>query len=145
MKSAYRIPAGMFPADQPFKSQMTETTAPITEIVVNSLIADPLEGEELERSGFNIRGVAWDRGAGISRVEVSLDGGATWQDAILDRPLGPYAYRRFSLQTGMISPGMYSLACRATTRSGERQATALKVNPGGYHNNVPRPISVTVR
>jgi sulfite dehydrogenase (cytochrome) subunit A len=145
MKAAYRVPAGMFPVDHPFKSQLTETTVPITELVVNSLIADPLDGQEQERSGFNIRGVAWDRGSGISRVEVSLDGGGTWQDALLDRPLGPYAYRRFSLQTGPIRPGMYSLACRATSQSGERQASALKVNPGGYHNNVPLPITVAVR
>jgi hypothetical protein len=135
----------MFPVDHPFRSQVTETTAPITELVVNSLIADPLDGDELERSGFNIRGVAWGRGSGISRVEVSLDGGNTWQDALLDRPLGPYAYRRFNLQTGLIRPGTYRLACRATTQSGERQASALKVNPGGYHNNVPLPITVAVR
>jgi sulfite dehydrogenase len=145
MKTAYRVPAGMFPVDHPFKSQVTESTVPITELVVNSLIADPLEGAELERSGFNIQGVAWGRGTGISRVEVSLDGGQTWQDALLDRPLGPYAYRRFSLQTGAMPPGAYRLACRATSQSGERQASALKVNPGGYHNNVPLPVTVAVR
>jgi sulfite dehydrogenase (cytochrome) subunit A len=145
MKTAYRVPAGMFPVDHPFTSQVTEATVPITELVVNSLIADPLDGDELERSGFNIRGVAWGRGSGISRVEVSLDGGDTWQDALLDRPLGPYAYRRFNLQTGLIRPGTYRLACRATTQSGERQASVLKVNPGGYHNNVPLPITVAVR
>jgi sulfite dehydrogenase len=145
MKSAYRVPAGMFPVDHPFKSQLTDTTAPITEIVVNSLIADPLEGQEVERSGFNIRGVAWDRGTGINRVEVSLDGGSTWQDAVLDRPLGPFGYRRFSLQTGLMRPGTYRLACRATSQAGERQASVLKANPGGYHNNVPRPIVVAVR
>ncbi len=144
MQTAYRVPAGMFPVDLPFKSQANETTVPITEMVVNSLIADPLEGSEVERSGFNIRGVAWDRGSGINRVEVSLDGGNTWQDALLDRPLGRYAYRRFSLQTGSVRPGTYRLVSRATSQTGERQSERMKVNGGGYHNNVPRPISVTV-
>jgi sulfite dehydrogenase len=144
MQTAYRVPAGLFPVERPFQSQATGTTVPVTELVVNSLIADPLDGEEVDRSGFTIRGVAWDHGAGINRVEVSLDGGGTWQDALLDRPLGPYAYRRFSLQTGFIRRGTYRLMSRATSHSGERQADRFKVNPGGYHNNVPRPISVVV-
>jgi DMSO/TMAO reductase YedYZ molybdopterin-dependent catalytic subunit len=144
MQTAYRVPAGMFPVERPFQSQVTQTTVPITELVVNSLIADPLEGDEVERSGFNIRGVAWDRGTGINRVEVSLDGGGTWQDALLDRPLGRYAYRRFILQTELMRPGTYRLMCRATSQTGERQAERLKVNPGGYHNNVARAISVAV-
>lgn len=144
MQTADRVPAGLFPVTRPFQSQATPTTVPITELVVNSLIADPLEGQERERSGFNIQGIAWDRGAGIDRVEVSIDGGANWQDALLDRPLGPYAYRRFLLQTELMRPGTYRLMSRATSHTGERQAERFKPNPGGYHNNVPRPIAVTV-
>jgi sulfite dehydrogenase (cytochrome) subunit A len=144
MQTAYRVPAGIFPVEHPFQSQAAPTTVPITEVVVNSLIADPLEGEQVDRSGFDVRGVAWDHGSGINRVEISLDGGHSWQDALLDRPLGPYAYRRFILQTGPLRPGTYPLLSRATSHSGERQAERLKVNPGGYHNNVPRPISVVV-
>jgi len=144
MKSAYRVPAGIFPVDHPFQSQVTETTAPITEIVVNSLIADPLEGSEVDRAGFTIRGVAWDRGAGINRVEISLDAGRTWRDAFLGPPLGPYAYRRFSVATDLMRPGTYQLMSRATSNSGEKQVDRLKANPAGYHNNLPRPISVVV-
>lgn len=145
MKTAYRVPAGMFPVQMPFTTQATETTVPITEIVVNSLIADPLDGQEVERSGFTIRGVAWDRGNGIRQVEVSLDGGKTWWSALLDSPAGRYAYRRFTMQTGLMRPGTYELLSRATSNSGEKQATELKSNPGGYHNNVPRPMTVVVR
>nr|WP_294507595.1 sulfite oxidase [uncultured Rhodopila sp.] len=144
MKTAYRVPAGLFPVQQPFASQASETSEPITEMVVNSIIADPVEGGEVERSGFTVRGVAWDRGTGIRRVEVSLDGGKTWLDALLDRPLGPYAYRRFSLDSGFMRRGQYRLVSRATSNAGERQSDVLKANPGGYHNNVPRGISVTV-
>ncbi len=144
MRTAYRVPAGMFPVQHPFRSQLAETTAPITEIVVNSLIADPLEGSEAERSGFNISGVAWDRGSGINRVEISLDAGRTWQDAMLDRPLGPYAYRRFSLQTGVLRQGTYQLMSRATSHAGETQPDRWNMNPGGYDNNRPRPISMVV-
>jgi sulfite dehydrogenase len=144
MKSAYRVPAGMFPVDRPFKSQVTDTTVPITEMVVNSLIAAPLEGNEVDRAGFTIQGVAWDRGNGINRVEVSLDAGRTWRDAFLGQPLGPYAYRRFTVATDLMAPGTLQLMSRATSNSGEKQVNSLKVNPAGYHNNLPRPMSVIV-
>jgi sulfite dehydrogenase len=144
MKNAYRVPADLFPVDHPFKSQATEKTVPITEMVVNSLIANPLEGNRADRSGFTISGIAWDRGAGISRVEISVDAGQSWQDAQLDRPLGQYAYRRFSVQTELMRPGTYKLLSRATSNTGEKQVDRLKVNPAGYHNNLPRPIAVVV-
>jgi DMSO/TMAO reductase YedYZ molybdopterin-dependent catalytic subunit len=144
MKTDGRVPAGLFPVQHPFASQASETSAPVTELVVNSIIADPLEGGEVERSGFTVSGVAWDRGAGIRRVEVSLDGGKTWLDALLDPPLSPYAYRRFSLVSGFMRRGPYRLVSRATSNAGQRQSDVLKANPGGYHNNVPRGISVTV-
>jgi sulfite dehydrogenase (cytochrome) subunit A len=144
MKNAYRVPSGMFPVDHPFKSQATETTVPITEMVVNSLIATPLEGNEVDRAGFTIQGVAWDRGNGINRVEVSLDAGRSWRDAFLGPPLGPYAYRRFTVATDLMRPGTYQLVSRATSNSGEKQVDKLKVNPAGYHNNLPRPLSVSV-
>jgi DMSO/TMAO reductase YedYZ molybdopterin-dependent catalytic subunit len=145
MKAGYRVPAGLFPVQLPFTSQATETTVPITEMVVNSIISDPLEGDDVERSGFTVSGLAWDRGNGINRVEVSLDGGSNWQDALLDRPLGKYAYRRFSTRVGLVKQGTYQLVSRATSNSGETQAVTMKANPGGYHNNVPRPIAVNVR
>jgi sulfite dehydrogenase len=141
---AYRVPAGMFPVEQPFLTQNNDTTWPITEIVVNSLIAAPIGGEQVERSGFTIRGVAWDRGAGIARVDISLDGGKSWQGALLDRELGRYAFRTFSLDTGAIPRGAMEIHVKATSNSHETQPDVLKANPAGYHNNVPQRINVTV-
>jgi DMSO/TMAO reductase YedYZ molybdopterin-dependent catalytic subunit len=144
MAAADRVPAGLFPVALAFRSQATETSVPVTELVVNSIIAEPVEGAEAERSGFTIRGVAWDRGTGIRRVEVSLDNGETWQDSLLDRPLGRYAFRRFSVETGFMRRGDHRLVSRATNNDGERQPEVLKTNPGGYYNNVPRAIAVRV-
>jgi sulfite dehydrogenase len=103
-----------------------------------------LEGSKVARSGFTISGIAWDRGAGISRVEISLDDGQSWRDAMLDPALGPYAYRGFSLQTTALDPGSYQLMTRATSNTGEKQVDRLKANPAGYHNNLPRPLPVVV-
>jgi sulfite dehydrogenase len=144
MTKAYRVPAGMFPVARPFPTQDNAATWPITDITVNSLIASPIGGEQVERSGFTVRGVAWDRGNGISRVEISLDAGRTWQDALLDRDLSPYAFRAFRLDTGPLSRGPAELRVRATSNTRETQPDAWKFNPAGYHYNVPQRLTVTV-
>ena len=144
IKAAYRVPAGMFPVDHPFPSQDTATSWPITEIVVNSLVADPVGGSHRRAAGFSIEGVAWDRGHGIKQVEVSLDGGQSWSQAALGKDLGRFAFRSFRYDTGKIAPGAYMISSRATSNAGETQADTLKFNPAGYHNNVPQMIPVTV-
>ena len=84
MKTAYRIPKDRFPSGQ-FSSQETETHMPITEIVVNSLITNLADGQTLPRTQpIEIKGVAWDGGDGIARVEVSTDGGNNWHQATLE-------------------------------------------------------------
>ncbi len=143
-QKAYRVPAGMFPVDLPFTSQNDSTTWPITEMVVNSVIAAPMDGAKVPRSGFTLRGVAWDRGHGIKTVEVSFDGGTTWKPAVLDRDLGQYAFRGFSLSSGALPPGPCVVSARAVSNKGEMQATTLLRNPAGYHHNLPQTLTVTV-
>ena len=144
MQKAYRVPAGMFAVDQPFPSQDNAGTWPITDIVVNSLIADPIDGTRQPAAGFTVQGVAWDRGHGIRQVDVSLDGGKTWKQATLGNDIGRFAFRAFRLDTGKIPAGNYMLSSRATNNAGETQVDTLKFNPAGYHNNVPQQIAVTV-
>jgi DMSO/TMAO reductase YedYZ molybdopterin-dependent catalytic subunit len=144
MQKAYRVPANMFPVEQPFTTQNDNATWPITEIVVNAVISDPMDGDSVSRAGFTVRGVAWDRGHGIRRVEVSLDDSKTWQNALLGRDFGPFAFRSFSLDTGGLMPGRCAVSARAINNNGETQATTLKFNPAGYHNNVAQTVTVTV-
>ena len=144
VKAAYRVPANMFPVDRPFPTQDNQTNWPITDMVVNSVVADPIAGSRQTAAGFTIEGVAWDRGHGIKQVEVSLDGGKTWKPATLGKDLGRFSFRGFSLQTGKLSPGDYAISSRATNNAGETQVDKLKFNPAGYHNNVPQQIPVTV-
>ncbi len=144
MQKAYRVPAGMFPVDHPYPSQDNTASWPITEMVVNSLVATPVGGARLPAGGFAIEGVAWDRGHGIRQVEVSLDGGRTWKPAALGPDLGRFAFRAFSLPTGKLAAGNYTISSRATNNAGETQVEKLKFNPAGYHNNVPQMIAVTV-
>ncbi len=50
MRGAYRIPNNLFPVVQRFISQETPANTPITEMVVNSIIAAPNEGQRFRRA-----------------------------------------------------------------------------------------------
>src|SRR6266481_3114553 len=57
---------------------------PLTEMQVKAEIANPAQGDKVPaNSTVRIHGAAWASGAEIVRVEVSTDGGATWNDAKL--------------------------------------------------------------
>lgn len=144
MKAAYRVPTGMFPARMAFPTQDTAANVPITDILVNSLITAPLAGARVAGTGFDIQGIAWDGGSGIRTVEVSIDGGKTWKPARLGDDLGRFSFRAFSLHVSGQTKGETTILARAVSGSGETQAEKLKFNPAGYHNNVPRPVAVTV-
>src|SRR5581483_8379979 len=97
MSAAYRIPLGKFPLVARFTSQDTAVNTPITEMVVNSLITSHPDGAKVKPNDpVNVGGIAWDGGYGIRTVEVSTNGGETWQPAKLGEDLGRYAFRTFS-------------------------------------------------
>src|SRR5436305_14941008 len=83
MKAANRIPLCRFPLVARFTSQETSVNTPITEIVVNSLITNPIDGANVRMGPISVGGIAWDGGYGINTVEVSSDGGGTWTAATL--------------------------------------------------------------
>jgi hypothetical protein len=143
MKSAYRIPTGKFSFAEHFDSQMTAANEPITEMVVNSMITAPEDGQVIPASAsVDIRGLAWDGGSGIRRVEISTDGGETLRDARLEKDFGRFAFRAFRFSFAPPRPGTYQLMARATSALGQTQADKLIFNPAGYHNNVPRPLTI---
>src|SRR5439155_4683307 len=90
MSAAYRLPRGRFKTPS-YQSQVAEANEPITTMVVNSLITSVKNGERVPRGKpLEIRGVAWDGGAGIGSVEVSTDG-ASWSEARLGKELGRFS------------------------------------------------------
>ena len=144
VKGAYRIPTGKFPIVQHFETQVTAVNEPITEIVVNSLIASPAEGQQVRvNQPVDIAGVAWDGGYGIRRVEVSVDNGKAWQEAVLGPDLGRFAFRAWTFRFTPSSAGKHTVIAKASNAIGQTQADSLIFNPAGYHNNVPLPLTIT--
>jgi DMSO/TMAO reductase YedYZ molybdopterin-dependent catalytic subunit len=145
MKSAYRIPTGMFPQLESFATQENAMNTPITEMVVNSLIASPGEGTSVHRGKVvNVTGIAWDAGYGIRSVAVSADGGMSWQDATLGNDMGRFSFRPWTYRFTADTAGPRMILSRATNRRGETQVEKLVFNAAGYHNNVIRPTSIMI-
>ena len=61
-----------------------------------SVITFPSGGQKLPGPGpYEIQGLAWTGAGRVRRVEVSTDGGRTYQDAELQEPILPKAHTRF--------------------------------------------------
>ena len=144
MSTAYRLPRGKFRTPS-FASQVGQANEPITTMVVNSLITSLSSGQKIRRGkAIVVKGLAWDGGSGIARVEVSIDGGATWQEAALGKELGRFSFRDFSWSAPATQTGTRLVMARATSRAGETQVEQLIHNPAGYHHNVIQRIPVEV-
>jgi DMSO/TMAO reductase YedYZ molybdopterin-dependent catalytic subunit len=80
--------------------------------------------------GTFVAGVAFAGDRGISRVEVSVDDGATWADAELERPLSGLTWRRWRLP--LDPAGDPIVVVRATDGDGVLQpATYADPHPSG--------------
>jgi DMSO/TMAO reductase YedYZ molybdopterin-dependent catalytic subunit len=99
-------------------------------------------GDNLSAGKNPIGGIAWAPHRGIEKVEVSTDGGQTWNTARLAKQLAEDTWRQY-VYDWEANPGDYTIQVRATDGNGETQ-TASKAPPHpsgatGYHT-----IDVTV-
>jgi sulfite dehydrogenase len=103
---------------------------------VKSWINSPLPEEGPTAAGVvQIEGVAFGGVNAVKGVEVSWDGGKTWNPARFIGPdLGRYAWRQFVLGV-KLPPGTYTLVSRATDSQGNVQPEARVENASGYSNN----------
>jgi DMSO/TMAO reductase YedYZ molybdopterin-dependent catalytic subunit len=94
------------------------------------------DGEQLSAGRIPIGGIAWAPHRGIERVEVSTDGGGSWDEARLASQLDIDTWRQYVYYWDA-RPGTYILQVRATDGEGETQ-TARQTPPHpsgatGYH------------
>jgi sulfite oxidase len=132
MSPAYRLP------NQPVKpgeAVKPEDTHPVTGLNVKSVIAAPPDGSSIKSRSVRIQGVAWAGEAEIARVEVSTDGGSTWQPAELGSDKARYAWRLWTHNWKAPKPGDYTVMARATDSQGRTQPATAVWNPSGYLNN----------
>lgn len=73
-------------------------------------------------------GIAFSGDRGIQRVEYSVDGGQTWQEAQVKPPLGPYTWVLWLAEWTPPAPGQYTVKVRAVDKLGVVQ-TAFVTEP----------------
>jgi len=117
----------------------------VQEMDVKSWINSPLPEDDTQAAGLvQINGVAFGGMHAVKGVEVSTDGGKTWQPARLIGPdMGKYAWRQFVLST-RLPKGTHTLASRATNTNGATQPQERLENRSGYNNNSWADHAVTV-
>lgn len=120
-------------------------TQPISRLPVRSFITSVKHGDVLPwKKNVALKGIAFDGGAGINKVEVSIDGGKTWLTASLGQDLGRFSFREWTLTTTFADKGATPLMVRASNNAGETQPLNADWNPGGYRRHVVETTHVTV-
>jgi len=120
---------------------------PLAEMHVKAEIAKPTHGETVPaNSSIRVHGAAWTSDGEIAKVELSTDGGSTWNEANLRGVSKPNAWRlwEFNWKTPRV-PGKQTLVARATDSLGQTQPVQRDPDRGTYMITHLLPITVEVR
>jgi len=121
--------------------------SPLTEMQIKAEIANPAQGETVPaNSSVRIHGAAWTSDGEITKVELSTDGGATWNKTKLIGESKPNAWRFWEFDWRTPSkPERARLIARATDSQSRTQPTQRDPDRGTYMINHLLPIAVEVR
>jgi DMSO/TMAO reductase YedYZ molybdopterin-dependent catalytic subunit len=114
---------------------------------VRSIVSRPADGAAYAPGTrlLDLRGAAWAGDDGISKVEVTIDGGATWIAATLTPPRNRYDWTRWRADLPLASDGFYEIHVRAMDTQGRSQPfRAANWNPNGYGCNVMHRVTVRI-
>jgi DMSO/TMAO reductase YedYZ molybdopterin-dependent catalytic subunit len=118
---------------------------PVDLMRVKSLITTPLDGERVSVGNTRVTGVAWTGTGAISQIEISADGGRTWQPGRLTSEAQPGAWRLWEADVTIPTAGGQRVRARATDTAGHTQPERASPNAGGYGNNSIHEVRVNVR
>jgi DMSO/TMAO reductase YedYZ molybdopterin-dependent catalytic subunit len=114
---------------------------------VRSIITNPANGHKLAAGTREVamRGAAWAGDLEVKRVDLSIDFGATWQQARLAPARNRYDWRRWTANVSFPNDGYYEVWARATDSANKTQPhLAGNWNPQGYGGNPMHRIAVLI-
>jgi DMSO/TMAO reductase YedYZ molybdopterin-dependent catalytic subunit len=141
--TSYRVPCNTVAPGEKVKD---EDMCIIESMPVKSLITHPKSGAVISNGkSLKIRGHAWAGDLEVSKMEYSIDFGATWNSCTIKRPVNRLAWQRFEATVSFPKKGYYEIWSRATDSKGMSQPMVLPGwNPKGYLNNACHRIAVKV-
>jgi DMSO/TMAO reductase YedYZ molybdopterin-dependent catalytic subunit len=119
--------------------------SPVDLMRVKSLITGPRDGERVKVGTTRVTGVAWTGAGTVARVELSSDGGRTWQEARFTSEARPGAWRLWEADAAFPAAGEQRVRARATDTAGKTQPEQAAPNPAGYANNSIHEVRVDAR
>jgi DMSO/TMAO reductase YedYZ molybdopterin-dependent catalytic subunit len=125
-------------------SSPNEPPRPLREICMRSIIIEPGENAILPPDPQVIRGLAWSGVVPVTSVDVSVDGGATWEATTWTSGEERYAWRAWEYIWEPTEPGPIVLASRARDAEGTVQPEDGTWNSLGYANNAIQRVHVAV-
>jgi hypothetical protein len=143
MATTYRIPdtphASVKPGETGFK------TVPINRMPPRSFFTNVTDTMTVASGAtLRVRGIAFGGDCGVSRVEVSADGGQSWKQTVLGRDEGKYSFRKWGTQVTAPRSGRLILQARCTNTEGESQPNEPNWNGGGFMRNVIERVELAV-
>ncbi len=134
-----------------YRQSEDEAGEPVTRMRPRALMIPPGIPDFFSRRRFLdcgpclLQGRAWSGFGPITRVEVSVQGGRSWEPATLDPALGPFAWSGWSYRWDADRPGEYNICCRAADAAGNQQPVDAPWNVEGVGNNAVQRVRVLVR
>ena len=143
MATAYRIPdtphADVKPGETGFK------TVPIHRMVPRSFITNLVAGAVVPAGAPTlVRGIAFGGDTGVGKVDLSTDGGKTWQPTKLGPDAGKYSFRQWETSVTLADRGSHALMVRCTNDGSVAQSQVPNWNPAGFMRNVIETTPITV-
>jgi DMSO/TMAO reductase YedYZ molybdopterin-dependent catalytic subunit len=126
------------------KGETPKSGQVVTHIDIKSVIVEPIKGQTFSAGVIPIRGAAYAGETAVKKVEVSVDGGASWTPAAFVGPEEPYAWRHWEFLWDAITPGEYTIMSRAIDTNGSMQPETATWNVLGYGNNGILEHAVTI-
>lgn len=120
------------------------SAVPVTEMGVRSIITTPRSGATAHLGTHLVRGYAWSGAAPVTGIEVSTDGGNTWEHAEWTSGQARYAWRSWEFHWSAETPGSVILQSRARDAAGTEQPSSAPWNDLGYCNNAFQTVRLTV-
>ena len=112
---------------------------PLGLVALNADVLSPANGETVAAGPVEVRGYAFAGGERhVARVDVSVDGGASWSQAELLEDLGRWAWRQWRM-TVDLAPGEHEILVRAWDSSAATQPEERRdtVEPEGLREQRP--------